>query len=105
MSAWEKGSLAQALESVTKLRSVDHSMVSCAYTSQMDSRTGLLKGKRVGDKFYHENGDVSHADQNAATNILARYFDSDIKPFMSVTAIKGILLKRCPPDWPASGFS
>ena len=58
MSSWAKGSLADALDSVSTQRKAKHVLVNSAYTSQMDSTTGLLQGKRVGDKFYHENGDV-----------------------------------------------
>jgi len=60
----------------------------------MDSITGLLEGKRVGDKFYHENGEVSDADWNAARNILRRLADFEIKLFTKFTTVKSILLKR-----------
>ena len=43
--------------------------VNPAYTSQMDSKTGLLEGSRDGDKFYHANGEVGQADINAVCNI------------------------------------
>jgi len=56
MSSWAKGALAEALESVTKARGSCLRLVNCAYTSQMDSNTNFLCGKRVGDKFYHANG-------------------------------------------------
>ena len=57
MSSWAKGVLAEALESVCTQRKARHHLVNGAYTSQMDSTTGLLEGKRVGDKFYRANGD------------------------------------------------
>lgn len=52
MSAWTKGMLAEALNSVSKQRDALVELVNCAYTSQMDSTSGLLEGKRVGDRFY-----------------------------------------------------
>jgi len=48
MGSWAKGVLAEALTSVTQQRSANHVLVNAAYTSQMDSPTGLLNGKRVG---------------------------------------------------------
>lgn len=48
------------------------------YTSQMDSMTDRLEGRRVGDKFYHMNGDVSQADTNAAVNVKQRADDTEI---------------------------
>ena len=50
----------------------------------MDSLTGLLQGKRVGDKFYRVNGDVLQADHNAARNVLARLYDSEVGRFTSL---------------------
>ncbi|EQD57339.1 transposase IS605 OrfB, partial [mine drainage metagenome] len=44
MSAWAKGVLAEALDSVCTQRQADHRLVNAAYTSQMDSVTGLLQG-------------------------------------------------------------
>jgi transposase len=81
MGAWAKGVLAEALDSVCEQRKASHVLVCGAYTSQMDSNTGLLKGKRVGDKFYRENGDVLQADHNAALNVLGRLDDPDISRF------------------------
>ncbi|MEX6431279.1 transposase, partial [Ferrimicrobium acidiphilum] len=62
MSAWAKGTLAEALESTTQQREARHVLVNAAYTSQMDSNTHLLEGKREADKFYCANGDVLQAD-------------------------------------------
>ena len=92
MSSWAKSSLAEALESVTKARGSCLRLVNCAYTSQMDSNTGRLEGRRVGDKFYHVNGEVSHADINAAINIKHRGDDTDITLYTSFKEIKSILL-------------
>ena len=58
MGAWAKGVLAESLDSVCTQRKASHVLVCGAYTSQMDSTNGLLQGKRVGDKFYRETGDV-----------------------------------------------
>jgi hypothetical protein len=83
MSSWAKGVLADSLDSVCTQRGAEHSPVNSTYTSQMDSTTGLLKGKRVGDKFYRENGDVLQADHNAALNVLARLGDREISRWVS----------------------
>jgi hypothetical protein len=94
MSGWAKGSLADALNSVTKARGSCLRVVNAAYTSQMDSKTGRLEGRRVGDKFYHANGEVSHADTNAAVNIKERADDTEIGLFTSFKDVKKILLHR-----------
>ncbi|RYZ89960.1 MAG: transposase, partial [Proteobacteria bacterium] len=78
MSAWAKGSLADALASVTKARGSCLRVVNAAFTSQMDSKSGHLEGRRDGDKFYHVNGEVSSSDTNAAINIKRRADDTDI---------------------------
>jgi len=98
MSGWAKGALAEALDSVCTQREASHELVNCAYTSQMDSVTGLLQGKRVGDKFYRINGDVIQADHNAALNVLARLSDKDIGCFTPYQEVKRILLARSPAE-------
>jgi transposase len=94
MSSWAKGSLAEALESVTQARGSCLRLVNCAYTSQMDSNTGRLEGRRVGDKFYHVNGEVSQADTNAAVNTKHRGDDTEITLYTSYKEVKRILLSR-----------
>lgn len=94
MSGWAKGVLAQSLEEVCKQRGAMHRTVNAAYTSQMDSHTGLLQGKRVGDKFYRESGDVIQADTNAARNVLARLNDPDIGRWTPHKEVRKILLSR-----------
>ena len=94
MSAWAKGSLAEALESVTKARGSCLRFVNAAYTSQMDSKTGLLEGRRVGDEFHHVNGEVSQADTNAAVNIKQRADDTEISLYTPYKEVKAILLNR-----------
>ena len=45
-------------------------MVNGAYTSQMDSQnSGLLTGKRIGDKFHRENGEVMQATMLLETSL------------------------------------
>ncbi|WP_028209454.1 transposase [Paraburkholderia mimosarum] len=94
MSAWAKGVLAQALEEVCTQRGATHVVVNAAYTSQMDSFTGLLEGRRAGDKFYRANGDVLQADFNAARNVRNRIRDREIDRFMPHTQVKQILIAR-----------
>ena len=94
MSSWAKGSLAEALNSVTKARGSCLRVVNAAYTSQMDSKTCRLEGRRVLDKFYHVNGDVSHADTNAAINIKQRADDTEIGLYTPFKEVKVILLNR-----------
>lgn len=96
MSSWAKGTLAEALDSVCMQRKARHVLVNAAYTSQMDSANGLLQGKRVGDKFYRENGDVLQADHNAAMNVLARFDDCEISRFTPYREVHRILLARSP---------
>ncbi len=60
----------------------------------MDSRNGTLSGKRCGDKFYCEDGEVLQADVNAARNVLARLYDQEIDRWTPYKQVKAILLKR-----------
>ena len=94
MSAWAKGVLAQALDEVCTQRGATHVVVNAAYTSQMDSFSGLLEGKREGDKFYRANGDVLQADTNAARNVRNRMHDREITRYMPHLQVKQILLAR-----------
>jgi transposase len=103
MSAWARGVLAEALDSVCTQRQAEHCLVNAAYTSQMDSVTGLLEGKRVADKFYRINGDVLQADHNAALNVLARYEDTEITRFTPYKEVRRILLSRSPAQLSVKG--
>ena len=103
MSAWAKGVLAEALDSVCTQRQAEHCLVNAAYTSQMDSVTGLLEGKRVADKFYRVNGDVLQADHNAALNVLRRYEDAEITRFTPYQEVRRILLARSPAQLSVNG--
>ena len=104
MSSWAKGVLADSLDSVCTQRGAEHISVNSAYTTQMDSTTGLLKGKRVGDKFYRENGDVLQADHNAALNVLARLGDREISRFTPYLEVRRILLSRSPAQLSVNRF-
>ncbi len=94
LANWYKGILAKAIDHVTSQRGAINAPVNCAYTSQMDSNTQRLEGKRVGDKFYHVNGEVSHAGVNASKNVRVRYRDSTIKLYMPYKEVKSLLLSR-----------
>ena len=94
LAGWVKGLLAESLESVVRRRSASISLVNAAYTSQIDSKSKLLEGNRDGKLFYHANGDVSDADENAARNILARLLDDEISLYTPYTEVKKILQAR-----------
>jgi IS605 OrfB family transposase len=94
LSSWFKGLIGEALKSVIKRRGSSLRQVNCAYTSQMDSRYGVLLGHRGGEKFYCFDGVVLDADVNAARNILARKDDHEIQLWTPYFEIKSILLKR-----------
>jgi IS605 OrfB family transposase len=94
LSAWTKGVIAEALDSVSSRRGSTVVLVNPAYTSQIDSRTGGLDGKRQGDRFHCFDGVVLQADENAARNVLARLSDPDIERFMPYRQVKAILQAR-----------
>lgn len=94
LSSWTKGVIAEALKLVSQRRGSTLHLVNAAYTSQMDSRNGALLGQRKGDSFYCLDGEILHADVNAARNILARLFDSEIDRWTSHLKVKSILLER-----------
>jgi IS605 OrfB family transposase len=94
LGAWTKGVIAKALEYVSKRRGSTLVLVNAAYTSRMDSRTGALLGYRKGDAFYCVDGEVLHADENAARNIQARFYDEEISQWTPYKKVKSILLER-----------
>lgn len=94
LSAWAKGVIAEALDTISQRRCSSLHLINPAYTSQIDHKTGCLIGVRKGDRFYCENGDVYQADENAAKNVLARLFDSEINRWTNYKKVKSILLKR-----------
>ena len=94
MSAWVKGELSEAITSASQRRGSALRMVNCSYTSQTDSRYGILLGSRRGDAFYCFDGVVLDADHNAARNILARLDDPDIRLYTPYSDVRRILLER-----------
>ena len=94
MGFWAKGVLAEALKSVTKQRSANLVIVSAAYSSQVNSRTGCLEGKRRGERFITPEGEVLHSDMNAARNVRDRNDDLDITRFMPWDEVRKVLLRR-----------
>ena len=47
-------------------------VVNPSYTSQIDHRTGKLDGQRIGGRYIGKDGQILHADCNAACNIALR---------------------------------
>ncbi len=94
LSAWTKGVIATALDNISRRRGSSVILVNSAYTSQMDSRYGILLGKRSGDSFYCFDGVVLSADENAARNVLARLYDLEIDRWTPFQQVKSILLER-----------
>lgn len=94
LNSWCKGVVADALKQVSSRVGCTIIGVSAAYTSQLDSRHGILLGVRTGDKFTCFDGVVLHSDTNAADNVEARMGDDEIPRFMKHTDVKEILLRR-----------
>jgi transposase len=94
LSAWTKGVIATALDNISRRRGSSVILVNSAYTSQMDSRYGVLLGKRHGDSFYCFDGVVLPADENAARNVLARLYDLEIDRWTPFQQVKSILRER-----------
>ena len=94
LSSWTKGVIADAIENVSRRRGSAVVYVNAAYTSQMDSVDGTLSGKRRGDLFYRENGDVIQADVNASRNVKSRLNDPEIGRWTPFKQVKSILIAR-----------
>ncbi len=94
LSAWTKGVIATALDTISRRRGSSVILVNSAGTMQMDSRHGILLGKRRGDSFHGFDGVVLQADENAAQNILARLHDPEIDRWTPWQKVKSILLER-----------
>ena len=94
LNSWVKGTVITALLQVSARRGSTIVDVNAAYTSQMDSRYGILLGERKGDSFYCFDGVVIQADINAARNVLARKSDAEITRWTNFKQVKSILLKR-----------
>ena len=69
-------------------------VVNAAYTSQVDSRHGVLLGTRDRDQFFTFDGEVLQADGNAARNIEARLDDTHISRYMKSVDVRKVLIKR-----------
>ncbi len=94
LNGWVKGVMADTLTSISRRRGSALALVNPAYTSQIDSRTGLLQGTRRWDRFYCLDGVVLDADANAACNILARLYDAEITLYMPYREVKALLAER-----------
>ena len=94
LNGWVKGIMAETLTSISRRRGSALALVNPAYTSQIDSRTGLLQGRRCWDRFHCLDGVVLDADANAACNILARLYDDEITLYMPHGEVKALLAER-----------
>ena len=94
LAEWCKGTLQKALDEISYRRSSSVTVVNAAYTSQVDSRFGVLLGTRCGDQFFTFDGEVLSADGNAARNIETRLDDPNITRFMKSTDVRKVLIKR-----------
>ncbi|XWK87524.1 MAG: IS200/IS605 family accessory protein TnpB-related protein [Phormidium sp.] len=94
LNQWMKGELQTSIEKIALETGSIVSVVNPAFTSQTDSLTGTLLGKREGDRFIRISGDVIQSDKNAAVNILHRGSDTEITKWMKYTEVRRILLLR-----------
>ncbi len=94
LAEWCKGTLQKALDEISYRRSSSVTVVNAAYTSQVDSRFGVLLGTRKGDQFFTFDGEVLQADCNAARNIETRLDDPNITRFMKSVDVRKVLIKR-----------
>ncbi len=94
LAEWCKGTLQKALDEISYRRESSVTVVNAAYTSQVDSRFGVLLGTRQGDQFFTFDGEVLQADCNAARNIETRLDDPNITRFMSKIDVRKVLIKR-----------
>ncbi len=95
LSAWVKGTLADALDNVSLRRGASVIYVNPAYTSQICPDCGIF-GQRTGDRFYCPVCDkVEQADHVAARNVLARLTDGEIGRWTPYQTVKAIVQARC----------
>ena len=94
LSEWCKGTLQKSLEEISYRRSSSVTVVNAAYTSQVDSRYGVLLGTRDADQFFTFDGEVLQADGNAARNIEIRFDDADISRYMKAVDVRKVLIRR-----------
>ena len=94
LNGWVKGVMADTLTSISRRRGSALVLVDPACTSQIDSRTGLLQGRRRWDRCYCLDGVVLDADVNAACNIPARLYDEEITLYMPYREVRALLAER-----------
>ncbi len=94
LNSWMKGEMRDSLQKWADWTGSVVTEVQPSYTSQVDSATGTLLGKRSGDSFTRIDGVVLQADYNAAKNILARGTDKEISRYMNKTEVQAVLLCR-----------
>ena len=105
LAEWCKGTLQKSLDEIANRRNCQVSVVNAAYTSQVDSRYGVLLGTRKGDQFFTFDGEVLSADGNAARNIEARLTDTKIPRYLKSIEVRKVLIKRTVSFLRARGFS
>ena len=93
LNHWLKGYLQQRINFKATQNGSDLVAVNPAYSSQICSNCGGF-GKRKLDIFTCGCTGEQHADINAARNILARKYDSEIGLYTKYTKVKDILLAR-----------
>jgi IS605 OrfB family transposase len=93
LNHWLKGYLQERINFKATQNGSDLVAVNPAYTSQICNFCGGF-GKRRGDIFTCGCTGEQHADINAARNILARKYDSEIGLYTKYTKVKDILLAR-----------
>ena len=89
-----RGVMAETPASISRRRGSASALVNPACTSQIDSRTGLLQGRRCRDRFHCLDGVVPDADANAACNIPARLYDDEITLYTPFREVKALLAER-----------
>ena len=94
LNGWVKGVMADTPISISRRRGLVRALVNPAYTSQIDSRTGLLQATRRWDRFYCTDGVGLDADANAACNIPARLYDEEITLYMSCRDVRALVAER-----------
>ena len=93
LSRWTKGYIRERLEYKCELYNIKYTYINPAYTSKVCSVCGSF-GKRKGASFICSNCGETHADINAAKNILSRKDDKEINLYTKYTKVKMILESR-----------
>ncbi|NMG07897.1 zinc ribbon domain-containing protein [Brasilonema sp. UFV-L1] len=94
LNQWMNGELQASIEKISLETGSKVSVVNPAYTSQVDSATGTLLGRRERDCFIRYTGDVIQADLNASINIRIRGTDNNITRYMKSSDVESELLTR-----------